>query len=258
MISIVSPAKTLDYESILPIVDYSLSEHLTDSKALMKDLKLLEAEDLSSLMGLSTKLAALNFERNMNWSADKKIGEDSRQAIYAFKGDVYTGLDPHSLNNQQIKFLDSHLRILSGLYGILRPLDLIEPHRLEMGTKLKNSKGKDLYEFWGKKITSSLNQILEAHENKAVLNLASVEYFSSIKLPDLKAPVFSPVFKDYKNGKYKIISFFTKKARGMMARYIALKGIDRPEDIYGFNLEGYKYSKKESSQFSPVFLRKLS
>ena len=256
MISVVSPAKTLDYESKVPFKDFSISEHLLDSNSLMKRLKLLEAEDLSSLMGISDKLASLNFERNMNWNAEKKPSKDARQAIYAFKGDVYTGLDAGTLTEQQIKFLDTHLRILSGLYGILRPLDLIEPHRLEMGTKFKNSKGKDLYEFWGDKIALSLANTLESHKNRTVLNLASVEYFSSVRLSELKVPVFNPTFKDYKNGKYKIISFYAKKARGLMARYIVLNKIDKPEEILGFNLEGYNYCKKDSSQFSPVFLRK--
>ena len=257
MISVVSPAKTLDYETEAPSVGYSVSEHLAESRKLMRELKVLGPEDLSSMMGLSEKLADLNFERNMNWKGDTDLRETSRQAIYAFKGDVYTGLDAGSLNKKQIKFLDNHLRILSGLYGILKPLDLMEPYRLEMGTKFKNAKVKDLYEFWGKKIAASLAKALESHKNRSILNLASVEYFSSVQLSELKLPVFSPVFKDYKNGKYKIISFYAKKARGLMARYIALNRIDKPEAILGFNLEGYSYSKQDSGQFSPVFLRKL-
>ena len=257
MISVVSPAKTLDYETEVPSVGYSVSEHLAESRKLMRELKVLGPEELSSMMGLSEKLADLNFERNMDWKGDIDLRETSRQAIYAFKGDVYTGLDAGSLNKKQIKFLDNHLRILSGLYGILKPLDLMEPYRLEMGTKLKNAKVKDLYEFWGKKIAVSLAKALESHKNRSILNLASVEYFSSVQLSELKLPVFSPVFKDYKNGKYKIISFYAKKARGLMARYIALNRIDKPEAILGFNLEGYSYSKQDSSQFSPVFLRKL-
>ena len=257
MISVVSPAKTLDYETEAPSVGYSVSEHLAESRKLMQELKVLGPEDLSSMMGLSEKLADLNFERNMNWKGDTDLRETSRQAIYAFKGDVYTGLDAGSLNKKQIKFLDNHLRILSGLYGILKPLDLMEPYRLEMGTKFKNAKVKDLYEFWGKKIAASLAKALESHKNRSILNLASVEYFSSVQLSELKLPVFSPVFKDYKNGKYKIISFYAKKARGLMARYIALNHIDKPEAILGFNLEGYSYSKQDSGQFSPVFLRKL-
>ena len=203
MISVVSPAKTLDYETEIPSVGYSISEHLSESKKLMQELKALSPEDLSSMMGLSEKLANLNFERNMNWKGDQDPGETSRQAIYAFKGDVYTGLDIRSLKEKQIKFLDNHLRILSGLYGILKPLDLIEPYRLEMGTKFKNAKVKNLYEFWGNKIAKSLAKDIESHKNRALLNLASVEYFSSVRLSELKIPVYSPVFKDYKNGKYK-------------------------------------------------------
>ena len=222
MISVVSPAKTLDYETEVPSVGYSVSAPLAESRKLMRELKVLGPEDLSSMMGLSEKLADLNFERNMNWKGGKDLMETSRQAIYAFKGDVYTGLDAGSLNKKQIKFLDNHLRILSGLYGILKPLDLMEPYRLEMGTKLKNAKVKDLYEFWGKKIAVSLAKDLESHKNRSIINLASVEYFSSVKLSELKLPIFSPVFKDYKNGKYKIISFYAKKARGLMARYITL------------------------------------
>ena len=258
MISVLSPAKTLDYESRVPIKDFSTSELITESKKLMKELKILSPEDLSSLMGLSEKLANLNFERNMNWRAEKKLGEHSRQAIYAFKGDVYVGLDIFTLNQKQVRFLNQHIRVLSGLYGILKPLDLIEPYRLEMGTKLRNSKGKDLYKFWNNKISMNLGKDLESHDNRSIINLASVEYFSSIKLVDLKVPVFNPVFKDYKNGKYKIISFYAKKARGLMARYIALNNIDNPKGILGFDLGGYNYSKKDSNQFSPVFLRKAS
>ena len=178
MISVVSPAKTLDYETEVPSMGYSVSEHLSESRKLMRALKVLGPEDLSSMMGLSEKLADLNFERNMNWKGDTDLRETSRQAIYAFKGDVYTGLDAGSLNKKQIKFLDNHLRILSGLYGILKPLDLMEPYRLEMGTKFKNAKVKDLYEFWGKKIAASLAKALESHKNRSILNLASVEYFS--------------------------------------------------------------------------------
>ena len=256
MISVVSPAKTLDYDTKVPPVGYSTSEYLSETRKLIKELKVLDPEDLSSMMGLSENLANLNFERNMNWKGDQDPGETSRQAIYAFKGDVYTGLDIRSLKEKQIKFLDNHLRILSGLYGILKPLDLIEPYRLEMGTKFKNAKVKNLYEFWGNKIAKSLAKDIESHKNRALLNLASVEYFSSVRLSELKIPVYSPVFKDYKNGKYKIISFYAKKARGLMARYIAINEIDKPEEILGFNLGGYNYSKKDSSQFSPVFLRK--
>jgi len=256
MISLIAPAKTLDYESNLEIDDFSVSEHLKDSKVLIKELQNKSPDDLSSLMGLSEKLSVLNFERNMNWKSPTKPSIVSRQAIYAFKGDVYMGLEANSLTKREINYAQKHLGILSGLYGLLKPLDLIYPYRLEMGTKMQTKKGKNLYEFWGNKITDHLNTLLESHKNKGVINLASVEYFSSVNPEELMGPCISPVFKDYKNGKYKIISFYAKKARGMMARYIIQNKIDSLEALKTFDAGGYKYSKKDSGEFSPVFLRK--
>tara|TARA_A100001037_G_scaffold109578_1_gene99827 strand:+ start:663 stop:1436 length:774 start_codon:yes stop_codon:yes gene_type:complete len=256
MITLLSPAKTLDYESPLPVKDFSVPGNLKQSKQLIKALRKKDPQDLSDLMGLSEKLANLNFERNMNWEPPVKHSDDIRQAIFAFKGDVYTGLSAYSLKKSDINFLDKHVRILSGLYGILKPLDLMSPYRLEMGTKLETSEGKDLYEFWGQEITNSINESISTHKSKYILNLASVEYFSSVKKDLLNGEVISPVFKDYKNGKYKIISFFAKKARGSMTRYLVENRIDSPKDISGFDYDGYKYSKSESTEFSPVFLRK--
>ena len=256
MITLLSPAKTLDYESPLPVKDFSVPGNLRQSKQLIKALRKKDPKDLSDLMGLSEKLANLNFERNMNWEPPVKHSDDIRQAIFAFKGDVYTGLSAYSLKKSDINFLDKHVRILSGLYGILKPLDLMSPYRLEMGTKLETSEGKDLYEFWGQEITNSINESISSHKSKYILNLASVEYFSSVKKDLLNGEVISPVFKDYKNGKYKIISFFAKKARGSMTRYLVENRIDSPKDISGFDYDGYKYSKSESTEYSPVFLRK--
>ena len=256
MITLLSPAKTLDYESPLPVKDFSVPENLRQSKQLIKALRKKDPQDLSDLMGLSEKLANLNFERNMNWEPPVKHSDDIRQAIFAFKGDVYTGLSAYSLKKSDINFLDKHVRILSGLYGILKPLDLMSPYRLEMGTKLETSEGKDLYEFWGQEITNSINESISTHKSKYILNLASVEYFSSVNKGLLNGEVISPVFKDYKNGKYKIISFFAKKARGSMTRYLVENRIDSPKDISGFDYDGYKYSKSESTEYSPVFLRK--
>ena len=256
MITLLSPAKTLDYESPLPVKDFSVPENLRQSKQLIKALRKKDPQDLSDLMGLSEKLANLNFERNMNWEPPVKHSDDIRQAIFAFKGDVYTGLSAYSLKKSDINFLDKHVRILSGLYGVLKPLDLMSPYRLEMGTKLETSEGKDLYEFWGQEITNSINESISSHKSKYILNLASVEYFSSVKKDLLNGEVISPVFKDYKNGKYKIISFFAKKARGSMTRYLIENRIDSPNDIMGFDYDGYKYSKSESTKHSPVFLRK--
>ena len=255
MIALIAPAKRLDYDSDLSVEDFSIAEHLKESKKLIKELQKKSPEDLSSLMGLSENLSVLNFERNMNWQVPKKPSNEVRQAIFAFKGDVYVGLDSETLSKSDIKYAQKNLAILSGLYGLLKPLDLMYPYRLEMGTKMKNENGKNLYEFWGNKITTSINALAKKNNSKGIINLASVEYFTSVKTENLDLPVYSPVFKDFKNGKYKIISFFAKKARGSMARFIIQNKIKNPADLNKFNLDGYKYSKKDSSEYSPVFLR---
>ena len=255
MIALIAPAKRLDYDSDLSVEDFSIAEHLKESKKLIKELQKKSPEDLSSLMGLSENLSVLNFERNMNWQVPKKPSNEVRQAIFAFKGDVYVGLDSETLSKSDIKYAQKNLAILSGLYGLLKPLDLMYPYRLEMGTKMKNENGKNLYEFWGNKITTSINALAKENNSKGIINLASVEYFTSVKTENLDLPVYSPVFKDFKNGKYKIISFFAKKARGSMARFVIQNKIKNPADINKFNLDGYKYSKKDSSEYSPVFLR---
>ena len=255
MIALIAPAKRLDYDSDLSVEDFSIAEHLKESKKLIKELQKKSPEDLSSLMGLSENLSVLNFERNMNWQVPKKPSNEVRQAIFAFKGDVYVGLDSETLSKSDIKYAQKNLAILSGLYGLLKPLDLMYPYRLEMGTKMKNEKGKNLYEFWGNKITTSINALAKKNNSKGIINLASVEYFSSVKTENLDLPVYSPVFKDFKNGKYKIISFFAKKARGSMARFVIQNKIKNPTDLNKFNLDGYKYSAKDSSEYSPVFLR---
>ena len=255
MITLIAPAKRLDYDSDLSVEDFSIAEHLKESKKLIKELQKKSPEDLSSLMGLSENLSILNFERNMNWQVPKKPSNEVRQAIFAFKGDVYVGLDSETLSKSDIKYAQKNLAILSGLYGLLKPLDLMYPYRLEMGTKMKNENGKNLYEFWGNKITTSINALAKESNSKGIINLASVEYFTSVKTENLDLPVYSPVFKDFKNGKYKIISFFAKKARGSMARFVIQNKIKNPTDLNKFNLDGYKYSKKDSSEYSPVFLR---
>ena len=255
MIALIAPAKRLDYDSDLSVEDFSIAEHFKESKKLIKELQKKSPEDLSSLMGLSENLSVLNFERNMNWQVPKKPSNEVRQAIFAFKGDVYVGLDSETLSKSDIKYAQKNLAILSGLYGLLKPLDLMYPYRLEMGTKMKNENGKNLYEFWGNKITTSINALAKENNSKGIINLASVEYFTSVKTENLDLPVYSPVFKDFKNGKYKIISFFAKKARGSMARFVIQNKIKNPADLNKFNLDGYKYSKKDSSEYSPVFLR---
>jgi cytoplasmic iron level regulating protein YaaA (DUF328/UPF0246 family) len=256
MLVLVSPAKTLDYESDLSVKDFTVASHLSDSKLLIDELQKKSPDDLSSLMGLSEKLSQLNFERNMNWARPSKPSETARQAIFAFKGDVYQGLDAISLSKAEINYTQKNLCILSGLYGFLKPLDLMYPYRLEMGTKMQNKRGENLYEFWGSKVTKSINSLAKENKSKAIVNLASVEYFSVLKRDQLDLPIISPIFKDYKNGQYKIISFFAKKARGTMTRFIMQNKVKKIEDLNDFNLDGYRYSKKDSEKFSPVFLRK--
>ena len=256
MLILVSPAKTLDYESDIRIDDFSIASHLSDSEILIKELQKKNPDDLSSLMGLSEKLSILNFERYMNWKKPTKPSDNTRQAIFAFKGDVYQGLDVNSLSKAEINYAQKNLCILSGLYGLLKPLDLMYPYRLEMGTKMKNKHGDNLYKFWGSKINKTINDLSKENKSKAIVNLASVEYFSVLKKDQINLPVINPVFKDYKNGNYKIISFFAKKARGTMARFLIQNKIKKPEDLMSFDLDGYRYSKKESKENSPVFLRK--
>ena len=256
MLILVSPAKTLDYESELDVKDFSVAPLLSDSELLIKELQQKNPDDLSSLMGLSEKLSLLNFNRNMKWTRPTKPSDSARQAIFAFKGDVYQGLDASSLSKSEIKYANKNLCILSGLYGLLKPLDLMYPYRLEMGTKMKNKRGNNLYEFWGSKVTELVNDLAMDNRSKAIVNLASVEYFSVLKTDQINLPIINPVFKDYKNGQYKIVSFFAKKARGLMSRFIIQNKIKKSEDLMDFNLDGYRYSKKESKENSPVFLRK--
>ena len=256
MLILVSPAKTLDYESELVVKDFSVAPLLSDSELLIKELQQKNPDDLSSLMGLSEKLSLLNFDRNMNWRRPTKPSDSARQAIFAFKGDVYQGLDASSLSKSEIKYANKNLCILSGLYGLLKPLDLMYPYRLEMGTKMKNKRGNNLYEFWGSKVTELVNDLAMENRSKAIVNLAAVEYFSVLKTDQINLPIINPVFKDYKNGQYKIVSFFAKKARGLMSRFIIQNKIKKSEDLMDFNLDGYRYSKKESKENSPVFLRK--
>ena len=255
MIIVLSPAKTLDYE-FESNHEHSVPAFLSQSSKLISNLKTKEPKDIASLMGLSDKLATLNFDRYQSWSPSKKVCADSKPSMLVFKGDVYQGLQAEDLNNSQMKFAQKHIRILSGLYGILRPLDLMKPYRLEMGTKLETSEGKNLYEFWGDKVQKNVLNELKNQRSDLLINLASKEYFTVLgKLPE-DINVVTPTFKDYKNGNYKIISFYAKKARGLMTRWIIQNKITNFEDLYGFNVEGYKYSKAESTKTVPVFLRK--
>lgn len=254
MLIVLSPAKSLDYKTPCKVKTTTLPEFVAESAKLIADLKKLSPQEIANLMGLSDQLAALNVGRYRDWSK-KFTEENSKPAIYAFNGDVYDGFDVQTLNAKALEFAQSHLRILSGLYGTLRPLDLMQPYRLEMGTAFKNTRGKDLYAFWGDRVTNSLKKLLEQEKKPVLLNLASEEYFKVLQAKSLACPVVSPVFQDGKDGKYKIISFYAKRARGLMARYVVENRITNPEDLKGFNLDGYKYVASESKPEKPLFRR---
>jgi len=254
MLVVVSPAKNLDFESTIAVSDYSQPAMMEDTERLMTVCRTLSPADLSSLMKISDKLATLNANRFAEFSTPFTL-ENARQAMYAFNGDVYTGLDAPSLSEDAVRYAQDHLRILSGLYGLLRPLDLMQAYRLEMGTKLANPEGKDLYAFWGSRITHELNQAMLAQGDNVLVNLASNEYFKAVKKTQLEGMIVTPVFKDYKNGQYKIISFFAKKARGLMARYILENKVSDVKGLEAFDSEGYGFSEAQSSGTELVFLR---
>ena len=255
MLIVISPAKTLDFETAPITKDHSQPGFLKESRQLVSQLKKLTPTEVSSLMKISDKLGGLNFIRFNEWKTPFTL-DNSKQALLAFKGDVYTGIDAGTFSSQNLKFAQKHLRMLSGLYGVLRPLDLIQAYRLEMGVKFENRKGKDLYEFWATKLTDQINQDLKASKSKHLINLASNEYFKSLQASDINAEIIVPVFKDYKNGKYKIISFFAKKARGQMSAYIIKNKLKDPVDIKDFNVDGYKFNKSASSESNWVFQRR--
>lgn len=254
MLILISPAKTLDYQSDLPTDRYTQPELLDYSQQLIAVARKLSAPQISSLMHISDKLASLNETRFHEWQPDFKP-QNARQAILAFKGDVYTGLQAEEFSDADFDFAQQHLRMLSGLYGVLRPLDLMQPYRLEMGIKLENPKGKDLYHFWGDTITEKLNQALEAQGDNIVVNLASDEYYKSVKPKKLNAEIIKPVFLDEKNGKFKVISFYAKKARGLMSRYIIENRLTKPEQLTGFNTDGYFFDETASGKHELVFKR---
>jgi cytoplasmic iron level regulating protein YaaA (DUF328/UPF0246 family) len=254
MLIVLSPAKSLDFETRSTTKLATTPDHLARSSALIEVLRGYSPAQLSELMDLSDPLAALNVARYASWSTEPA---DARQAIMAFNGDVYAGFDARSLKPKALAYAQQHLRILSGLYGVLRPFDLIHPHRLEMGSRLATPGARDLYGFWGDTVTATINQAIEANGAEVLVNLASEEYFKSVKPKLLPVPVVTPVFQDWKNGKYKIISFFAKRARGMMARYAAEKGITEAERLKKFKAGGYVFSKRDSTDTSWVFRRQL-
>ncbi|WP_458024609.1 peroxide stress protein YaaA [Providencia stuartii] len=254
MLITISPAKTLDYESPLATHSFTQPELLNESQQLIEVCRKLSPADISSLMKISDKLAGLNAARFGEWHADF-TPENARQAILAFKGDVYTGMQAETFSAQDFEFAQQHLRILSGLYGLLRPLDLMQPYRLEMGTRLKNPRGKDLYEFWGNIITDKLNKALADQGDNVLVNLASDEYFKAVNSQKLDGVIIKPVFLDEKNGKYKVISFYAKKARGLMSRFIIQNKLTKTDQLADFNLEGYQFDESQSKGNELVFTR---
>jgi len=254
MLVVISPAKTLDFDTQPFLQDASEPSFLSDSQKLIDTMKGYSPDDVGRLMKISQKLSELNVERYHDWQQPFTL-ENSKQAALAFQGDVYTGLDAENLSKADLNWAQDHLRILSGLYGALRPLDLMQAYRLEMGIKLENERGKNLYEFWGEKITNHLNQQLDTLDNKQLVNLASNEYFKAVKPKLIKGDIISPEFKDSKNGKYKIISFYAKKARGLMSRWIIENRIQSADKLIDFDVAGYYYPDELSSKNSPVFLR---
>ena len=254
MLILISPAKTLDYQSDLPTARYTHPELLDYSQQLISVARKLSAPQIGKLMSISDKLADLNATRFHDWHPDF-TPQNARPAILAFKGDVYTGLQAEEFSEADFDFAQQHLRMLSGLYGVLRPLDLMQPYRLEMGIRLENAKGKDLYQFWGEVITNKLNEALKAQGDDIVINLASDEYFRSVKPKLLKGKIIKPVFLDEKNGKFKVISFYAKKARGLMSRYIIENRLTDVEQLKNFDSEGYFFDEVGSGESELVFKR---
>jgi len=253
MIVLLSPAKTLDFEDSHTKI-CTQPEFLDFSQNLIQALSKLSSEEIGSLMKLSPKLSSLNHQRFMKWTAQHRP-ENSKQALLAFKGDVYEGLRAWEFTQDDFKYAQRHLRILSGLYGILKPLDLIQPYRLEMGTVFANPLGKNLYDFWGDLLYKNLSMQMKDFSNGAIINLASQEYAKAVKLNQIDCPVITPVFQDEKKGQFKIISFYAKRARGLMARFIIDERISDLSKLVHFNLNGYSYCKESSTDQSPVFKR---
>ncbi|MGP9690028.1 peroxide stress protein YaaA [Psychrobacter sp. AOP22-C1-C5] len=265
MYFLLSPAKSLNETDAIPVNlsnHYSQPELIEHSQDLMKILKSKEPTDLQALMSISDDLAQLNAKRNQEWRwskeqpfTDETSGNTAKPAGYLFDGDVYTGLDMYNMDKDTAIYVNEHLGILSGLYGVLKPLDLIQPYRLEMGTKLKNERGDNLYEFWGDEVTNTINKRMANSEDNVLINLASNEYFKSVKKKALNAKIITPRFEDEKNGQYKVISFYAKKARGLMVKYAADNKLINAEQLKQFDLAGYCYCKEASDDKTWVFRR---
>lgn len=259
MIIVLSPAKSLDYETPPHVSTHTVPQFVDDAAELIDGLRELSPAQVGSLMSISDQLAALNVTRYADWNA-RFDTSNAKQAVLAFNGDVYEGLAARTLSATQLDFAQKHLRILSGLYGVLRPLDLLQPYRLEMGTRFANKRGRDLYAFWGERVTQTINASLAEHaETRRVLvNLASEEYFKVIKRRLVAAPVITPVFEDWKSGKYKIISFYAKRARGLMARYAIERGVTDVQQLKDFDSEGYAFDHTVSNDALWVFRRRVA
>ena len=257
MLIVLSPAKTLDFESPIKVNKTTEPDFIPRSAELISTLRTMPPAQIGSLMSISDSLAQLNVARYASWSK-KFTPDNSRPAMLAFDGDVYEGLDARSLNARQLDWAQKHLRILSGLYGLLRPLDLMQPYRLEMGTRLATKRGKDLYAFWGDQITEALNESLTVAKAQALVNLASEEYFKSVKPAKLDRPVITPVFEEWKGGDYKIVSFFAKRARGLMARYAIEHKLTKAEELKDFDSEGYGFDAKASNEARWIFRRRAA
>jgi len=255
MLILISPAKTLDYQSPLATQRYTQPVLLDHSQRLIDVARQLSAPQIKTLMGISDKLADLNATRFHDWQPDF-TPDNARQAILAFKGDVYAGMQAETFSDDDFTFAQQHLRMLSGLYGVLRPLDLMQPYRLEMGIRLQNPNGSDLYQFWGDTITQTLNEALAAQGDNIVVNLASDEYFRAVKPKQLDGEIVKPVFLDEKNGAFKVISFYAKKARGLMSRYIIENRLTTPEQLKAFNVDGYLFDEEMSKKNELVFKRR--
>ena len=254
MLAIISPAKRLDYASPVPTRKHTQPQFLDDSGELIGELRQLAPPDVADLMGISSNLAELNVDRYATWQPPF-TRRNARQAILAFKGDVYLGLDAYAYTERDFTWAQKHLRILSGLHGLLKPLDLVQPYRLEMGTRLKTGRGSDLYEFWGEKVTDALNEAITAQRQPLLINLASNEYFSVLDAGRVDARIVTPTFRDLKNGRYKFLSFFAKRARGLMTSYIVKNRIATLKALKAFDWQGYRFSKEHSRGDDWVFLR---
>mgnify|MGYP001376431968 FL=1 len=257
MLAILSPAKTLDFDSPLTTDQHSAPEFTKESKALIKTLRQLEPSDIGSLMGISDKLATLNHDRYAHWSAKFDDASGARASLLAFKGDVYLGLDAQTLSKRDFTWAQKRLRVLSGLYGLLRPLDRIHPYRLEMGTALRNTAGKDLYEFWGGKVTQALNEALSGQRSKVLINLASNEYYKVVQAQNIDGRIVTINFKEWRRDAYRFVSFSAKKARGLMARYMIDQRAERADDLKAFDVEGYAFNEELSSRDEWIFTRHI-